>query len=94
MPGEIKDALKTIFKGHPLRLIGGIVEGLHEGFANELDEIGGPAKFLAGFVKASPINVGVKIINSVNDTVGSAVGEGVGEAIETISRIGSKPGLR
>ena len=91
MAGEVKEALKTIFKGNPFRMIGSVIEGLHEGFANELDEIGGPAKFLAGFVRASPINVTVKVLNGVNDTVGNAVGEGVGEAIETISKLGRPP---
>jgi len=87
---ELKEALKTFFKSHPLRMIGGIIEGLHEGFANELDEIGGPAKFLAGFVRASPVNVIVKVANGVSDQVGGAIGEGVGEAVETLSRIGGR----
>ena len=88
MAGEIKEAIKTFLKLHPLREVGLVIEGLHEGAASELEQIGGPAKYLAGFVRASPINVSVKVLNGINDTVASAIGEGIGTAVETFEKLG------
>jgi len=91
MAGEVKEAIKTVLKSHPLRGVGSIIEGLHEGVANELEEIGGPAKYGAAFLRASPLNIFAKTLNGVSDTVGDSIGEGVGQAIETISRVGRPP---
>ena len=90
MPGEIKEAIKTFLKLHPARDIGLVIEGLHEGAAGELEQIGGPAKYLAAMVRAAPLNIAVKVVNGISDTVASALGEGIGTAVEVFERLGER----
>ena len=87
---ELKEAIKTFLKLHPLREVGLIIEGLHEGTASELEQIGGPAKYIAAAVRAAPLNIVVKVANGISDTVASALGEGIGSAVEVFERLGER----